>query len=212
MTHILVFGDSTTYGAWDSKGGWVQRIRKRLDVHNIPRGKYFLTYNMGISGGNTTQMVKRFKNEASIRLDDDPKESNIFIFSGGGNDAMWLHAKKKNWVPLSTFKRNIHTLIRYTRAYSPHMLFVGLKPCDESKVNPIPWHPIGSYRMKQFERYNDALKAICAEEKVPFVNVFPKFNNKKFISTLEDGIHPNDRGHQMMERIVWDALKKKGWV
>ena len=212
MTHILVFGDSTTYGAWDKKGGWVSRIRQRLDQKNIPSNKYLLIYNLGISGGTTTGLVKRFESETKIRLDDDPTEQNIFIFSGGGNDAIWLHKKKQNKVVLSTYKRNIHRLIKMTRKYSDKMVFLGLKPCDESKVDPIPWYPQGSYRIKQFEKYNDALKKICAEENVYFVNAFTKLNNKKFISTLSDGIHPRDGGHQMMEKIVWDALKKKNWI
>lgn len=31
MVQILFFGPSTTYGAWDSEGGYVQRLRKYLD-------------------------------------------------------------------------------------------------------------------------------------------------------------------------------------
>jgi lysophospholipase L1-like esterase len=61
-------------------------------------------------------------------------------------------------------------------------------------------------------RYNEAMKAICAKEKVPFLNFYSKLNNKTFISTLEDGIHPLDKGHAMMEKIVWSFLKKKKWA
>jgi lysophospholipase L1-like esterase len=210
MTHILIFGDSTTYGTWDSQGGWVARIRKRLDAKNIPKGKYVLVYNMGVSGGTTTQLVKRFESETQARLDDE--EENIFIFAGGGNDAMWITKKKKNHVPLPTFKRNIQRTIRLARQYSDKIIILGIKPCDEAKTTPIPWYPTGSYRLKQFEKYNNILKKNCAEEKIPFINSFAKLNNKKFIATLEDGIHPNDRGHQMMEKIVWSALKKKKWI
>ncbi|MDP2667048.1 MAG: SGNH/GDSL hydrolase family protein [Candidatus Diapherotrites archaeon] len=212
MTHILVFGDSTTYGAWDKKGGWVSRIREKLDQKNIPNNKYLLIYNLGISGGTTTGLVKRFESEAKIRLDDDPTEQNIFIFSGGGNDAIWLPKKKQNKVALPIFKRNIRRLIKMTRRYSDKMVFLGIKPCDESKVDPIPWYPKGSYRLKQFEKYNEALKKICMEEKVYFVNAFAILNNKTFISTLNDGIHPNNKGHQLIEKIVWAALNKKKWI
>jgi len=212
MTHILVYGDSTTYGAWDSKGGWVDRLRGRFFKGNTAGKKYLLVYNLGISGGTTNLIVKRFDNETAIRLDDDPGNDTIFIFSGGGNDAMWIPSKKKNQVPLPRFKKNIHTLIKKARKYSSKMVFLGIKPCDETKTTPIPWHPIGSYRMSHFAKYNEALKRICEEEKVPFINAFSKFNNRKFISTLEDGIHPLDKGHAMMEKIVWNFLKKKKWV
>ncbi len=35
MTRILVFGPSTTYGAWDIEGGWVQRLRRYLDEKQL---------------------------------------------------------------------------------------------------------------------------------------------------------------------------------
>lgn len=29
---ILVFGDSIVYGAWDTEGGWAERLKKREDL------------------------------------------------------------------------------------------------------------------------------------------------------------------------------------
>ena len=49
MTFILVFGTSTTYGAWDSEGGWVQRLTKYLDNKQLegkehPTDPYYVIY------------------------------------------------------------------------------------------------------------------------------------------------------------------------
>jgi lysophospholipase L1-like esterase len=208
MTHILVFGDSTTYGCWDKQGGWVQRIRAKLDKKNSTMGKQcILVYNLGISGDTTTGYVKRFQNEVPIRLDKE--EENIFIISGGGNDTLYMPKKKKHWVSLKKYKQNIRTLIKMARRHSNKIVFTGLSPADQTKVDPIPWHKNGAYRNTYIARYNEAMKKICAEEKVPFLNFYSKLNNKTFISTLKDGVHPLDKGHGMMERIVWSFLKKK---
>lgn len=211
MTHILVFGDSTTYGAWDSQGGWVSRLRARLDKKN--KGKWYtLVYNLGISGGTSTQLLRRFENETKVRLDTDKGQTNTFIFAGGANDTIWFPKKKRNHVPLPQFKRNMTRVIHQAKKYSNQIVVLGIKPCNQNKVDPIPWFPSGSYRMNHFEKYNNALKDVCADEKVHFINSFAKLNNKQFISTLEDGIHPLDRGHAMMEKLVWNFLKKKKWI
>lgn len=211
MTHILVFGDSITLGCWDKQGGWVQRIRAKLDQRNSTIGKQcILVYNQGISGDTTEGYVKRFESETILRLDSE--EENIFIISGGENDASFILKSKKNRIPLKRFKRNVQKLIQLSRKHSTKIVFTGLCPADQSKTDPIPWYPTEAYRNSHMNRYNEAMKDICAKEKVPFLNFYSKLNTKPFISTLEDGIHPLDRGHVMMEKIVWNFLKKKKWV
>lgn len=210
MTHIIVFGDSTTYGAWDTQGGWVQRMRAKLDQKNVTGKHYFLVYNLGISGDTSKGMLKRFEQELVVRLDDEGE--NIVIISGGGNDALYSRKTKKHWVEIPAFKRNYTKMIAIARKYTKHIIVTGVEPCDETKTDPVPWEPTVSYLEKHIERYNEAIRKVCEKEKIPFLNFYGKLNNKKFISTLEDGIHPRDKGQQMMEKIVWDAMKKKGWI
>ena len=210
MAHIIVFGDSTTYGAWDSQGGWVQRMREKLDVKNIQGKHYFLIYNLGISGDTSKGMLKRFEHELIPRLDDAGE--NIVIISGGGNDALYSRKTKKHWVEIPAFKRNYARMIAIARKHTQKIIVTGVEPCDETKTDPVPWEPTVSYLEKHIERYNEALKSVCEKENVQFLNFFGKLNNKKFIATLGDGIHPNDKRQQMMEKIVWDAMKGKGWI
>jgi len=68
--HILVFGTSTTYGAWDSEGGWVARLRKFLDEKTISSNykSEGLIYNLGVSGDKTEDVLKRFEPETKARL------------------------------------------------------------------------------------------------------------------------------------------------
>lgn len=80
MANILVFGASTTYGAWDLEGGWIARLRKWIDEKNIKEKKYIdysgisLIYNLGISDETTKDLIKRFKSDTEPRL----WENNIF--------------------------------------------------------------------------------------------------------------------------------------
>ena len=212
MSHIIVFGDSITLGCWDSKGGWVQRIRARLDKKNgsLPGKPCVLVYNLGISGDTTAGKVKRFSFEIESRLDKE--EGNIILFSGGDNDSSYILKTKKNRVPLPRFKRNVRRLIAMARKYSTRIAFTGPPPSNFSILDPIPWYTSEAYRETHVRRYNDALKKICAQEKIPFLNFYSKLNNSAYISSLEDGIHPLDKGHAMVEKIVWSFLKKKKWI
>jgi lysophospholipase L1-like esterase len=52
---ICVFGDSITWGAYDpERGGWVNRLRNDLEKKEIE------SYNLGISGDTTADLLKRF--------------------------------------------------------------------------------------------------------------------------------------------------------
>src|SRR3989338_9595652 len=98
MVQILIFGDSITYGAWDIEGGWVQRLRKYLDkkVINSNYEEYYITYNLGISGDISGDIIKRFKKETEDRLNDkEHNESVIFIFAIGTNDCLFINKTKK---------------------------------------------------------------------------------------------------------------------
>ena len=70
MARILVFGDSITYGAWDKRGGWVQRLREFLDEKNlIDLNKIpVLIYNLGVSGDTTNDALERFEFESKKKI------------------------------------------------------------------------------------------------------------------------------------------------
>jgi lysophospholipase L1-like esterase len=87
-----------------------------------------LVYNQGISGDTTEGYVKRFENETTLRLDDE--EENIFIISGGENDASFILKSKKNRVSLKRFKRNVQKLIELSEN-------IPLKSFSRDCVQPI---------------------------------------------------------------------------
>ena len=87
---MLVFGNSITYGAWDKKGGWVQRLREFIDGKNLSDPDFYcLIYNQGVSGDITDDLIERFDLETRKRTDED--EEKIILFSIGINDTQFLH-------------------------------------------------------------------------------------------------------------------------
>ncbi|HLC55730.1 MAG TPA: SGNH/GDSL hydrolase family protein [Candidatus Nanoarchaeia archaeon] len=210
MTQILVFGDSISYGAWDIEGGWVQRLRRYLDKITIKSdNKYYIIYNLGVSGDTTKNLLERFEFETKQRLNDkDKNEEVIFIFAIGGNDCFYINAKKNFLVKKEEFIKNIKKLIKLSKSMSSKIVFVGLNPTDEIRSAKLPWHKGISYKNENIKEYNSRINNICKENKVNFIDIYDKLIKVNYKSLMEDGSHPNTKGHKLMFEIIKDYLVK----
>jgi len=205
MARICVFGDSITYGAWDKEGGWVQRLRKFLDKKTLSEeNSYFLVYNLGISGDTTEDLLERFDFEIRQRFKE--KEKTFIIFAIGANDSYFLHSKNGFRTPIEKFKENVCELIKLAQIFSSKIIFVGLTLVDEAKTTPIPWDINKSYKNEYIKRYNEIIKSVCKENKIYFVEIFEDWAKTDYKKLLEDGLHPNSKGHQKIFETVKDFL------
>ena len=188
MISISVFGDSIGKGYNDfKKGGWVNQLKRYF--HNYSDKIHI--YNFSISGDSTREVIKRFDNEAKS------KKSDIIIFALGTNDSWYLNNNKPN-VSIDDFKSNLQKLILKANNIGAKTIFIGLPKVDESKVMPIPWRTEASYNNKNILKYNQAIKKICKEYKLQFIEINHILDN----SDLSDGIHPNTKGHtKLFEEI-----------
>ncbi len=108
MAQILIFGDSLTYGCWDKKGGWVNRLRDFLDKKKLPKYRQTrqitdmdLVYSLGRSGDVTDGVLKRFKFETKQRIIE--ARETIIIFQVGTNDTFFYKEYKD---PKKTLKNH----------------------------------------------------------------------------------------------------------
>jgi len=206
MTQILVFGDSIAYGAWDGEGGWVQRLRRFLDKKTLDESNdfYCLVYNLGVSGEGTKDLLVRFESEIKPRLIEG--EETIIIIAIGINDSVFIHSKNDLNIPEQEFKNNIQKLIEIAKKYSSNIIFVGLTPVDEDKTDPIPWVPNESCKNEYIMNYNSVIKEVCEEKKIYFIDLFNEFVKENYKNLLEDGLHPNSKGHKKIFGIIRDFL------
>ena len=215
MTIILVFGTSTTYGAWDSEGGWVQRLRKYLDNKQLegkehPTDPYYVIYNLGVSGDTSKDIIERLEFETKQRLKlKDEGEEIIILISVGVNDAIYYNKTKKNQVILDKFSSSVQKMINISKKYATNIVFVGNKPIDESKVDPIPWRMECSYKEIFVEKYDLKAAEICKKNDIPFIDVYRIFKRQdNYKKLLSDGVHPNNEGHKRIFEIVKKDLEK----
>ena len=78
-TNICIWGDSIAYGAWDSAGGWADRLRVYLHGREIDSRfeDYYWVYNLGIPGETSSDLAKRFEAELL------PRTPHVALFAIG---------------------------------------------------------------------------------------------------------------------------------
>lgn len=205
MSQILIFGASITYGAWDLEGGWVARLRKYADQKNLTEPDYYtLIYNLGISGDNTTDVLRRFEFEVEQRIDEE--EETVVIFSIGTNDAQLFRGKLR--IEPVQYEKNLHKLYSLARKYSSKIIFAGLFPVDETKTCPRPSNKEKFYKNENLERNNEIIKEFCSKNGLLFIDIYNHFAKIKYQELLEDGLHPTTEGHRQMFEMIKDELIK----
>ncbi len=94
-------------------------------------------------------------------------------------------------------------LIDDAKQYTEHILFIGLTKVDERRTNPVAWDNSISYSNKEIVRYNEELKNICKEKSINYLDIFNLLDTKD----LDDGLHPNNNGHQKLCKEILKCLQ-----
>lgn len=210
--NLLIFGSSITWGAWDDEGGWAQRIKIFADKKAVTLNydNYTAVYCLGVSGDNTEDLLQRFDTEVKARLDEEAK--TLVIIEIGINDSQYILSENQHRVSPKKYKENLLALAQKAKQHKADIIFVGLTPVDDSRVDPIPWKPESSYKLEFVQKYEEILKEVCKEQKLPFVELMGKFMDNNFKVLLTDGLHPNTEGHKVMYEEVKKYLQEKSLI
>ena len=200
MQNILIFGDSITWGAVDSKGGWAQRIKNETEENTV--------YILGISGDDSNGLLKRLEQEALIRLDEE--NQTALIIAIGINDSQIELQNNTNKIPVEDFRKNLNEIIQRGKKIANQIIVLGISPVNESKVKPMPWKITHGYTNEQIKKYNKIIYETAKENDVDFIDVCNKFLKEDYKTLLFDGLHPNDKGHELIYFLVKDNLRRKG--
>jgi acyl-CoA thioesterase I len=207
MAQILCFGDSLTYGMWDSQGGWVNRIRKEIDKEII-KSKYLIwheIFNLGISGNFTRDLIKRLKIELPARLliERDP----VIVVQIGINDTKYGQRTSES-IP-AMYRKQLEQIYKFTSPYTKHVIFIGLTAVDEEIFGTKRWlDEKAAFSNSRIQEFDAVLLEFCKQNRVDYVPLFYEFfKNAKQL--LADGIHPNDRGHQLIASLVQPVVQRQ---
>lgn len=201
MYAVVVFGDSITFGRGDNKNrGWCGRIRRNFEQ----RDYYNVLYNLGIPGENSTGLLKRMRVECESRLEKKHEgDKTAIVVAIGINDSRYLGSLDKPETTANQFRENIAEIIKIAKEYGDRVVYVGLIPVDEEITADYEGTQFFNDRIKEF---NSIIRENCRQEKLQYIDVFNVLSQENLKETLDDGLHPNHQGYEILYNWIHREL------
>ncbi len=198
---IVFFGDSVFVG--------VGANRRTLACTKLVQTKLKLPITVIARTGYTSA-------DAIPRLPDVAAEANhpYVIVQFGNNDCRWISSSTSK-IPLSNFTDNLREIIGKIRLYGKIPLLCNLQPIDSEKYatnDPKIRIFMANSNTTPYEwqnRYSEQCNETAKNLGVALVDIRTKLVEavKNRIGVIaDDGLHPNDLGHNMIASEILAAL------
>lgn len=209
IRRIIVFGDSISFGSNDrAYGGWVVRLKNYF----ARTGQFHHVFNLGISGENSSQILKRVEIEIGPRISTDPEKKSLLLVCIPINDTRISGSVAgSSEIGKDEFAGNLANLYSLGKKNVDEIVFVGMTNVDEKKTNPwqeVIERRIACWRNDVIEEYNEIAKNYCKQNGIRFIDMFGLFDE----SDLSDGLHPNEIGHEKMYEKIKSFLIEKNMI
>jgi lysophospholipase L1-like esterase len=198
--NIVCIGDSNTYGHGDTghTGGWPFYLGRSLGTRY---GNISKVFNLGIGGEKTADVVGRL-GEASLRQPD------LLIVAVGVNDARsWVN--RPNLGPETSengYRLEVANLLTRAQSVCPRVLVLAPMEVDEQKIAAVVTDG-ARWETSTVWRYSRILAELCQQADVAFLDLYTELSTaiappKRFTDYLDDGLHPNAAGYQIVAALV----------
>ncbi|MGZ9583508.1 SGNH/GDSL hydrolase family protein [Paenibacillus marinisediminis] len=223
--NIVLFGDSIAKGVIYDQDKGKYSVLKNSFAQLVQQRFKGIIHNAGRFGSVIT------KGQATLERDVLNKRPDIVVLEFGGNDCDFnWDAIAQNpggeYTPNTTLNQFISTLqemVQKVREEGIVPVLMTLPPLDADKYfkwiskndeaserNILSWLGTVNRIYWWHERYNSAIMQVAQEMKVKWIDVRGAFlstnDYRQFI--CEDGIHPNEQGHQLIaDKLLHDMEK-----
>jgi lysophospholipase L1-like esterase len=187
---IVCIGDSLTYGYRVRRSKtWINLVQEELNIK---------IENKGISGDTTGGMLARF------REDVISKKPKIVFIMGGTNDII-------TGADLGVPQSNIMAMVHQARGNMIKPI-IGLPTKIDVENVVEEWSIFADYKeiSKKVDKYNKWLKRFSRAFEIDYIDFNTSINRlseKKVHSIYLDGLHFNDKGHELMANIFIEKIK-----
>lgn len=231
LNNVCAFGDSVMKGIVADKDnsterglkyrisemGFAERCRRSLNIGI----ENFARFGGIVSQG--TKLVERYKERI--------RECDFTLFEFGGNDCDYDWSaiaerpsdEHKPKTPMKQFIETYSSMIDTVKSLGSTPVLLSLPVLDPerffnyvthglSKSNVLKW--LGGTVLsidRWHEMYNMAVFRLGAMQRVPVIDITSVFLERKNYRDYicDDGIHPNERGHELIECAIMDFLQER---
>ena len=209
MIQIFILGSSSVYGVGSENGGWADLIKQQLHKKMYSKngiGEKIEIYNFGKSGATIDFVLENFPSQLKAY---SRNKTTVAIVSVGGNNAKAENQPENYVSSLEEYKKQKLKLLQMLKSKCTHVISVGGGFFDELKTFP-KYNPLNggkSYfsneRKQLFER---EFERISQELSIPFISV--GVSKKEWLEKylFDDGLHPNQKGYNLIAEKVRKVL------
>lgn len=176
---ILALGDSLTFGYEVApEHTWPALLQKKLREAGYPEAEVM---NAGTSGATTAF------GQQTLRFHLRRNKPDLLIYGLGANDGLRGHST-------ASMEKNIRETIQFAQENKIKVLLLGMKAPP-------------NYGSKFPEEFEKVFHRIHEELKVEFIPFYLEGVAGKAELNQPDGIHPNEKGYQIIANIIFDKVK-----
>jgi len=200
-TRVLVIGDSIVYGAWDTAGGWVDRVKAVMHARAVETqgATKVQVFNMGVGGDSSTRVLARLEHDITTRY--KAGWPPVLVLSFGTNDGREKDGQAET--SIEEFEQNVRDIIGIAQKYSDKILFVGTVPLGQPSV-VFKDHEYFDDRVRS---YDEKLREVVAEAGIRYVSLRTVFEAHGLDGLYAyDVVHCNDAGHALIAATVLPVL------
>lgn len=177
-THILFLGDSLSEGYGLPEEKSFPRLVEKKLKAN---GKDVVITNGGVSGSTSASGMTRLKWHLK-------KKTDVIVLELGANDGL-------RGLPVKSTEKNLRELIQYAKKQKVKILLLGLL---------LPPNYGSGYTREFSSMYGNLSKS----ENIPMLPFLLEGVAGKPELNLPDGIHPNEKGHEVIANLVAKFVEK----
>ena len=226
MKKICLFGDSI------SKGVIIDTLHNRYTMTKNSFANLVAAGQSALRISNYSMLGCTIEKGSSLidRHIKDVEDCDVMVLEYGGNDsdhdwaAIAEHPELEHLpkTPLSEFTGKYLDIIEELRGMDKRIIMLNLPPIDPHKY--FQWFSRGlngehilkwlggsdEYIYRFHESYNVQVCDIAAENGIPLIDIRSAFLAKRDYSDYlcDDGIHPNEKGHQLIAETIEAKLPK----
>lgn len=176
---VLILGDSLTEGYGVAKSKSFPAVLEGLIQK---KGRIEVQFVVsGVSGATTASGLQRLKRHLSAK-------PNILVLALGANDGL-------RGFKINETKKNLKEILAQAKANNLKILLVGMK---------LPPNYGKAYALEFEKMYSD----LAREEKISLMPFLLEGVGGESDFNLEDGIHPNEKGHEIIAKNLLVYLER----
>ncbi len=211
MKQLFFFGASYVYGVGAESAGFADLIKQRYHHKMYGEGGVGETYevfNFGKSGAtvdfvsaNVEKLLEMYQRE----------EKGIAVLTIGFNNARAKDQPNNFVCTLESYKQQMSELLDTMKTKTKQLICLGYLFVDEAKTTPEKSPFSGSlsfFYNERIQEFNAIFKALCEEKTITFVEI--PVTKEEWLEkyVYEDGLHPNQKGHQLIADTLLPAIEE----